>query len=150
MSLWGASVTWLDWQKNPDTSTGFLNTSLGTLFQIPSRTIFPLTPSLSLSGASSAISSHPLPSLGGDTEPPHHNLLSGSCKELKGPPQISFSPGWTAPAPSALLLVLQPLHKASSTHRQEQHPHYPKQARLLPAHNISQTLLINFSSMQDE
>lgn len=138
------------WEKNPDTSTHFFNTSLGTQLQsftILSMKIFLLISNPSLSGASSG---HFLSSFllsGRRDEPPHHNLLSGSCKELQGAPKTSFSPGWAAPAPSALLLVL---HKASSTHRQEQHPHYQKQTRLLPAQNISQTLLINFSSMQDE
>lgn len=39
---------------------------------------------------------------------------------------------------------------ASSTHRQDWHAHYQKHIRLLQAQNISETLLINFSSMQDE
>lgn len=39
---------------------------------------------------------------------------------------------------------------ASSNMRQEQHAHYQKHIRLLQAQNISQTLLINFSSMRDE
>ena len=34
--------------------------------------------------------------------PAEHSHLSGSCREWWGHPWVSFSPGWTTPAPSAL------------------------------------------------
>lgn len=96
----------IDRQRNPDTSTRFLNTSLGTLFQsftILFTEIFSLISNLSLSGASSG---HFLSSCqdailppGGETEYPHHKLLSGGCKEQQGFPKASLS---SAPSASSL------------------------------------------------
>jgi len=45
--------------------------------------------------------------------PPHHNLLSGSCWEWYGLPQISSSPDWTIPAPSATSSPSRPPWRAS-------------------------------------